>query len=426
MSLADIRAMSALKKANKNTKDIYTRKVIVPPVLKSLPTVMASPPTVTVTKSDTSGITNAQKFSAGIPATTNINPIFRYTGDIKRADWNGTSYSGTYPSYNYVRNTSILLSNGVTGFFDVEFAVDDSSFEIIVQGSGQSTSYRILVDEGQGYQAVFADPAPTSIPNDSSMYQILLTFSARKIRRIRFQSAPCGFAGVNVGPNGTVFQLGRPLGTKAIFLGDSFTEGTGANGFFNGYAPIISQMMGWEYWISGSGGTGYINSNSSLFRLKYQDRVQRDVIGYNPDIVIIQGGQNDTTYTPSDITNAALLLYQTIQSSLPNTQIIVLGNIAISAETTAITQTRDAIKLAALQAGVPYIDSIAGVTYDAKGNALYSATGDWFSGLGTIGNVQPTGNRSYYTWTDSGHPSNDGHRYIGERVAFEIYNLLNK
>lgn len=423
MSLADIQSMKALKLAKQNGNKI---KLLKPTMQFKLPTVMSTPPTVAITKSDTSGIANSQPIYGGISGQTGVNSLFKWYGDPKRADWNGTAYTGTFPDTNYVKNKAISGTTGyLGGVIDVEFVIDDISFEIMVQGKGQSTSYRILIDEGQGYQAVFADPAPTSIPNDAGLYQILLTFSTRMLRRVRFQSADCGFRGVNVGGNGTVLPSSQPSAPKLIVMGDSFTEGTGANGWFNGYAPTVGVMLGMDYWISGSGGTGYINPNSGLNRVKYQDRAQHDVIGYKPDLVIIQGGQNDTTYLKADIQTAADLLYKTLKAGLPNIPIITISNIGIGTTTSAMTDTRDAIKTAALANGVALIDSIDGITYDFKGNAIGSALGNWFNGSGNIGNIQTTGNRSIYTWTDGGHPSNAGHRYIGERVAGEVYKLLN-
>jgi lysophospholipase L1-like esterase len=184
-------------------------------------------------------------------------------------------------------------------------------------------------------------------------------------------------------------------------------------------------MLGFDYWISGSGGTGFVAPNTGLGRVKYQDRIQHDVIGYAPDVVVIQGGQNDTIYTKASVQAAAELLFNTLRTALPNTPIITIGPIAIGAMTTAVTDTRDAIKTAALANGVAMIDSVDGVTYDFKGNALAPAMGNWLNGTGNISAPTTTGNRSIYTWTDNGHPSNAGHLYIGERVAGEVYQLLN-
>lgn len=402
-------------------------KLLKPTTQFKLPSVMSAPPTVTVSAANASStLTNVQTIYGGISGTTGVNPLFKYMGDIYRADWNGTVYGGTFPDFNYVKNKAISGTTGyLSGVIDVEFVVDDSSFEIVVQGKGQSTTWRILIDEGQGYQSAFVDPAPTSIPNDANQYNILVAFSSRKLRRIKFQSADCGFRGINVGGNGTVLPVSHTPNSKLMVMGDSFTEGTGANGWFNGYASVIGTFLGMDTWTSGSGGTGFVNPNSGLNRVKYQDRVQHDVINYKPDLVIIQGGQNDTAYLKSDIQSAANLLFQTLKSGLSNVPIIVISNIAIATLTTAMTDCRDAIKTAALSNGVALIDSIDGTTYDFKGNVITNAFGNWFTGGGNIGSPQTTGNRSIYCWTDSGHPSNDGHRYIGERVAGEIYKLLN-
>lgn len=413
----------AIQALNGNNK----LKLLKPSSLSKLPGIMSSPPTVTVVSGDNSGLTNPVSTYAVISdESTELNKLFHYMGDMYRSDWDGSSYSGAFPLFWFAKNAAITgMPGNVAGNLDVEFIVDDISFEIMVHGRGQGTSWRVLIDEGQGYQSAFADPAPVNIPNDASMYWIKLVFSTRTLRRVRFQSADCGFRGVTVGGNGTLLPPTRPKAPKVLFFGDSFTEGTGATGWFNGYAPLVGQMLGGDYWISGSGGTGYVAPNTALGRVKYQDRIQHDVIGYDPDVVVIQGGQNDTIYTKANVQAAADLLYKTLKAGLPNVPIISIGPIAVGAMTTAVTDTRDAIKTAALSNGIALIDSVDGITYDFNGTAVAPATGNWLTGTGNISAPISTGNRSIYTWTDNGHPSNAGHRYIGERVAGETFKLLN-
>src|SRR5437763_7710551 len=138
MSLAAIQSIKGLKLAKQNRNRMNLLKQT---VQFKLPFSMSTPPTVTVTKSDTSGIVNAQPIYAGISGTTGVNSLFKWYGDPKRADWNGISYSGVYPDYNYVKNKAVSGTTGyLSGTVDVEFVVDDISFELMVQGKGQSTS----------------------------------------------------------------------------------------------------------------------------------------------------------------------------------------------------------------------------------------------------------------------------------------------
>jgi lysophospholipase L1-like esterase len=383
-------------------------------------------PTSSVTKTSTSSITNAQNIKSVSYPSTIINPLFRYMGDPKRSDYNPETgaYEDNIPERLSVRSYAVTYtpgsSNGYFGYIEIDFDVDGTNLEISVKGNGQSLNYRVLVDEGDGYKTAWS-VAPTNIPSDGSTYIINLTFASRKLRRIKYQANGGNFYGVYIGPNDTIYPTARPRGPFTIFMGDSFTEGTGADGWYNGYASTIGRMLGWDYWTSGSGGTGYLNAGT---RIKFQDRVQRDVIAHDPEIVILQGGQNDTTFQPNEVEAAAELLFKTVTAGLPNALVIAISNIAIANTTTAVTQTRDAIKAAALRNGIALIDSIDGVTYDFNGNPLSVSMGNWFSGIGNIGSPQATGNRTYYTYSDGGHPSNAGHPYIAERVTGEIQRLL--
>jgi lysophospholipase L1-like esterase len=423
MSLADIQSMKALKTVNNLKNSLRTfgvnkyRPFAVPN--------MTTPPTVTLTQGGASNISGSVNLRSIPSGSTVPNDLFRYTGNVKRADWQNPTlgYSGTGTGVNAVKPTGISTSANDTGYLEVEFDFDGTDIEITVAGNGQGTSWNIQVDEGDGFKNVFAG-LPPNIPLDGATYQIYLKFASRMLRRIRYQ-AYGNFFGINMGSNDTIFPSARPLGARAIFLGDSFTEGSGATGWHNGYAHLICNRFGWECWNSGSGGTGFVNPSSGLNRLKYYDRIQRDVIANNPDVVIVQGGQNDTTYPASDVLTQANAVFSTLKSSLPTVPIIAVSNVMIGGSSTAILQTRDSIKTASLQNGVALIDSIDGTTYDFKGNTITNALGNWYTGSGgNIANVQPAGNKSYYTHSDGGHPSVAGHQYIAERISREILKLI--
>lgn len=405
--------------ANKNKSDLTIRKLIVPTRLIPAPPVMVTPPTVTYGVGNAASSITNNVIVPVITTGTTVNPLFRFNTEVKRADWDGTIYENTFPDTLCVRNAAVTINIGY-GNMIVEFCVDGSQFELHEKGTGPST--RISVDEGNGYQYVTA--SPISDNTDGNFHFRLVDFAGvRKLRRIKVEYSSLLFRGLSIGPNDTVFPATRPLGAKTIVFGDSFTGATGATAECTGFAAQCVNMFGWEPMISGVGGTGYINPGTNT---TFINRVQHDIISYNPDVVIIQGGQNDTGSSKAAVQAAATLLYQTVQAGLPKAKIFVLGNIAISGISAAITDTRDAIKAACATCKIPFIDSIDGVTYDSNGVALKAAVGNWFTGTGNIGSVQTTGNRSYYTWTDSGHPSQAGHTYIGNRLATEIFSLLNQ
>jgi lysophospholipase L1-like esterase len=394
--------------------DIATRSKLVPTALRSLPSTMSTPPTVTMGAANAvSSITGVNSDTMKVPALVSglPNPLFRYIGDIQQA-------SSNFPNDRMVSNKAVTINIGY-GNFSVEFDIYDNQFEIMWKGQGQA--YRVLVDEGNGYQIAYSG-ITTKAPNDGSFHFELYQFSSFKFRKILIEIDGGWFGGINISNTGTLFPPTRKPTPKAVIFGDSFTGGSGADGAsITGYAEQLSLMMGWDYWNSGVGGTGYMNPGTQT---TFGTRVQHDVIGYNPDVVLIQGGQNDTTYTATQVQSAATTLYNIIKSALPNALVVVLGNFSLSGTpTTNITNTRDALKAAALSAGLPYIDPISGITYDSKGVAI-KTTSNWWTGTGRQGATTGNGNADLFTWTDNGHPSQAGHDYITRRTATEIQRLF--
>lgn len=405
LSMDKIARSLALKSINDTT-----RSKNIPRTLQKIPTQMNPAPTVVLgERGGGSQIANGVLIPSVI---SNVpNPIFSYNGDpIKAAD--------KYPDREFVKNGAVTTNSGA-GDFWVEFDFDGKEFEYRENSWGAPRS-RVLIDEGSGYQYVNS-VAYADIPtNDGGIYLRKLTFAARMIRRIRIEVRSY-FGGVYIGPNDTLTPSPKPSVTKALFFGDSFVEGTGAD-VFDDLSSYCSALLGWECWKSGSGGTGFINPGATG-RVKYQDRVMHDVINYKPDIVVIVGGTNDTAYNVNDIQSAASLLFSTIKNELPEAKVIAYANPGIGSITPTVTNVKNAVKTAALQSGIALIDPVDGVTYDGEGKALIS-TGPWLTGGGDVSKPEATGNRSFYLHSDRGHPSAAGHRYIGGRIAAEILRIV--
>ena len=85
-------------------------------------------------------------------------------------------------------------------------------------------------------------------------------------------------------------------GTPRIaVLGDSYTAGFGLDSpLADSWAALLGKSMGAEVVTSAVGGTGFA-ATGLLPRMTFADRLD-DLLATNPDIVIVQGGQNDTAY----------------------------------------------------------------------------------------------------------------------------------
>lgn len=359
-------------------------------------------------------------FVSPVSGTGLSNNFSCYTGEITRADYVKATdtFSGTFPDYQYVKNIAVTTTNSF-GNIMIEFTFDGSALELVEKG--QAGKFQIYVDEGTGYKKL-THLTQSAGPSNGSKYLRKISFPDRRLRKIKVHYVGLYFGGVWVSFGDIVSPAIRRIGKKAIFFGNSFTEGTGGDAAFNNYANTTSTLLGLECWSSGSGGTGFINSGTAG-RVKFQDRVVRDVIHYSPDIVVIEGGNNDTTFDQTDLLNAVNLLVSTIKTSLPTVTIYLLSNFQLQGSTENIINTRNTIKAAALANSVYFIDSIDGVSYNTSGVAITQKYGPWIVGPGSVGNIQETGNASLYVASDLSHPSREGHRYIGERLALEMQRL---
>ncbi|WP_199615562.1 GDSL-type esterase/lipase family protein [Paenibacillus alkalitolerans] len=453
--------------AEKATREFVPRQ-LVPSALLRLPSVMTTTPTIQLgANGGASQITNSV-LKASISGDV-VSNLFRYHGDMIKA---GT----TYPDPNFVKNIAKTINNQQ---WDITIDFDHYGSEFEILEKGLNNKCRILIDEGYGYELAHSGTLSGG-PADGGLYLRWVDFGVAKLRRIRIEYYLGYFGGIRIGPNDTLFPPSRPAGKRAIFMGDSFTEG-GSSGFPQGlsYGAITSVLLGWEFWNSGVGATGYINPGPAG-RVKFQDRVQHDVIGYNPDVVVIAGGINDESYTYADVLSASDLLFKTVREGLPNTEIYVVGPWSPGTATAARKSVRDALQVSALKYGLPFIDPIAGITY-CQGNAINNAFGEWVTGSGNagisltpwaastayslnqtvtnVGNVYKcttagtsatsggptgtgtgivdgtaiwaydrpaTGNSFLFTSSDGTHPTPDGHSYLGERLATEILKIYRR
>ncbi len=118
---------------------------------------------------------------------------------------------------------------------------------------------------------------------------------------------------------------------KAILLGDSFTKGAGGLRY-GGSVSYAGQAASLKARPSAVGVTGIVNDYGWLDgRKKFRDRVFEDVIAFDPNVVVIAGGTNnslqvaDGTVTPSQYRAEYDLLIEAIETGLPAAKIVALG-----------------------------------------------------------------------------------------------------
>jgi len=321
------------------------------------------------------------------------NPVFRFSG-AKVGVW-GDSYP----------RDLFYMSAGITGLyaqlpFRAEFDTDAQELNIYTLGNGGV--YRLRINEEYVGLPMAEGPQP-----NGNFYWLRLTFPTADRRAIRMESWGQAFGGLAMSSADHVYRPSKSLGPRCVVLGDSYAEGLLC------FAQRLADLMGWEVWSSGVGGTGYLNPGPTG-RVKFRDRVQSDVINRNPDIVIIAGGLNDSSYLPASVQAEAQALYDTVSTNLPSTKLVVVGPWFPSGQPPqSILDVRDALQAAALSRHLDFVDPLRAT------NAQQFNAG-WITGSGNIANPTGDGNADNYISEDGTHPTDLGHQYLATKLAVPL------
>lgn len=197
-------------------------------------------------------------------------------------------------------------------------------------------------------------------------------------------------------------QAQRP--SVVAFLGDSYTAGIGTTTKDQTYAAFTAQELGWQVIVAGQAGTGLLapgHDDNTFERLYEKQLAWRPA----PDMVVIAGGHNDWPYPPQLEQTAATKLMGRLRQRWPSTHLVMVGPMWGSADPrTEALSIRDALKSAAKEESVPFIDPLAE---------------HWVTGSRDSG----TGNAPTYILGDDTHPNRAGHWYFADRLAADLRKL---
>lgn len=359
---------------------------------------MASPPTITVGNINAaSGISDSVLY--GIASGTQGNLYtppaslpFRFFG--AQPVYSAVS---TYVQPGTLSTASVLPGGGI------EFMHDGSAFELATLSGANIMA---MVD---GELVSLTATAINEGGNNARL--VLYDFGSRAIRHIRLWGGFMRVGGVRIGPTDSIWRPHIPLGPRVIVMADSFGNGTLCFAHWCGWA------LGWrDVWVSFIGSTGYIAQGSA--GVNFNDRVQADVLAYDPGIVIVAGGINDGGAGAAAIQAAAETLFDAILAHTPRPAVIAVGPWCASGFPNAnILAARTGISAAATAKGAAYVDNVG------TGTSALNTLG-WMTGTGKVGATQGNGNADVYTSSDGTHPTADGQKYLGHRLAAAIGELM--
>jgi len=172
------------------------------------------------------------------------------------------------------------------------------------------------------------------------------------------------------------------------FIGDSWTEGTGATDEV-GYAHRTGRLLGWKHRVLGVGGSGYVRGGSD--DVPFDERILPAVSG-SPDVVVVQGSINERS-TPSPELAAAVadMLGRLVRAAGPDTAVVVLGASHVpGVPDREVDRVNDVVRSRAARLGLRFVDVALEVWSDPADPSI---------------------------WADPSHVNDVGARQIAARLA---------
>jgi lysophospholipase L1-like esterase len=124
------------------------------------------------------------------------------------------------------------------------------------------------------------------------------------------------------------YDVNRPT---ALFIGDSYTQGTGANSASSKFATIVSESRRWVEQNWARGGTGYLaepkDPKSACGRRTCPNyRTMLALISVrDPKYVIVSGGRNDTAIDLALVDPAIKAFFRSLRTQYPKSRIVVIS-----------------------------------------------------------------------------------------------------
>lgn len=205
--------------------------------------------------------------------------------------------------------------------------------------------------------------------------------------------------------------------------GDSIVEGStigSASGRFKCWAATVSEVLNFNLYNTGVGGSGYVKTGNSG-EPNMLDRFDEYVKPYTPDVFISSAGLNDSNLELNDI-KPNIDAYWNKVAELNPKYVIVVSPYSPTVEPNAtVKEIADYLREVAEKHKYSYIDLISGKTYDALGNIISEYS---YGGIMT----ESHRNEWYSEYisgesTDATHPNAAGHRWIGQYIANEIFKI---
>jgi lysophospholipase L1-like esterase len=175
----------------------------------------------------------------------------------------------------------------------------------------------------------------------------------------------------------------RPV---ALFIGDSYTAGSGGAGPERSFACLTARRMGWVCRNDGEPGTGYTNAGKvhGAGNDTYPERALRPgartrATGVPPrvDVVVVSGGRNDAGRGVAARLAAAGLTLDRLRATYPGARIVVLGPFWVDDDVPpSLVAFGEGLRAEAEARGLTFLDPIRERWLTTAGRARWIASDD--------------------------------------------------
>lgn len=190
-----------------------------------------------------------------------------------------------------------------------------------------------------------------------------------------------------------IVVAGPGPGSKAVFLGDSYTSGWNGTGLgAKGWPALVGAARGWKVVNLAIPGTGFMNPGWTSQPIGSRiDAAARQ----KPDVVFVAAGHNDSRWSAATTAQAADRAIRRLHAALPDAVIVIVAPIwQDGSPPMRCLVLRDALRRTARAIGAVFIDPLAE---------------RWFAG-----------SSHRFIVADGFHPTNAGHRYLADRILADL------
>lgn len=326
-----------------------------------------------------------------------LSTFFTYAANPTAFNFYGGPATSLYGGYTAQANQVGGGYNSAT----LEFCTDAPKLQMrTIQGCSM-----LVVDE----QPISASGVATAAGGGEQ--QIVLDWGGvRKVRTYRALLKPDQpFLRVGVDSLSRIWAPSNDDVVRLAIDGDSYMAGSGLTSAVPlTMANIAAEMLGIkDVWNGAVGGTGWLNAGAAQ---TIRGRIS-NLISAAPDEVWVAAGTNDS---PSGIQTEVQTYLTQLRAGLPNVPIILFGPWPKATGPSQTILDVEAAILAAVTAQNDPMVKFVPVASDDRGSWLF----------GTGSNGSGSGNAALYLGSDGVHPNNNGHLYLGRRIAAAVSTAL--